>query len=384
MSGAVPTIGGALVIGSLPRLKRTDSRAIHSALLGLGMVILMNSRPLEGGIFSLTALAYVLPAVFRRFRKNPKHVLKVVVLPAGALLACGILFVGYYSWRVTGNPLRMPYMVNRDTYGWPENLAFLPPVKPVFRHKALADMYTKEVSRREHYRTFDDILASLDVRLFDNWTYLVGPILTAPLLAFPSIFRYRRIWPLAAFLAIIGVVNLFQLVLYPYHLGPVIPIIFALLVIAIRQTYLALSRHNRARGMYFLLALPLCLMLSGTMKQAAGELHLPLAYWERTAEPHREPRAYIQNWLSARPRPQLVLVRYAKGHSPDQEWVYNQADIDGSKVVWAREMDAASNERLLRYFADREIWLLEADVFPQHLVPYEWVKEHPEEFGLEY
>jgi len=44
------------------------------------------------------------------------------------------------------------------------------------------------------------------------------------------------------------------------------------------------------------------------------------------------------------------------------EWVYNGADIDGARVVWAREMDPGRQSRnLLRYFADRRAWLVEPD-----------------------
>jgi hypothetical protein len=52
--------------------------------------------------------------------------------------------------------------------------------------------------------------------------------------------------------------------------------------------------------------------------------------------------------------------------------VYNEADIDGAKVVWAREMDADQNLRLLEYFNDRQVWLLEVGQNrpPFKLVPY--------------
>jgi hypothetical protein len=378
MGGAVPAIGGALVIGSLPRLRRPDSRIAHSVMLGLGLVLLMNSRPFEGGILSLATLAYLSPALWRRIRKNPGYALKMVVLPAGALVTAGLLFTGYYSWRVTGSPFRMPYMVNRDTYGWPENLAFLAPKKLTFRHQDLQDMYVKEVSRRDQYHTFTDILASLDTRFFDNWTFLTGPVLTVPFLLFPGLWRSRKLRPLAVFLAIIAGLNLFQLVLYPYHLGPVIPIIFTFVAAALRQTYVTLARHNRTRGLYFVVAVAACLLLVTAMKQNAELLQIPLAYWERAAEPHGEPRASIQNWLSARPRPQLVLVRYASSHSPDQEWIYNRADIDHSKVVWARDLGPGQNAKLLHYFSNREAWLLDADEYPQHVVHYQWVLEHQE------
>ena len=66
-----------------------------------------------------------------------------------------------------------------------------------------------------------------------------------------------------------------------------------------------------------------------------------------------------------------MIVHYSSKHSPDQEWVYNGADIDDSKVVWAREMDPKSDAQLTGYFKDREVWLLNADSKPARVVPYD-------------
>jgi hypothetical protein len=38
----------------------------------------------------------------------------------------------------------------------------------------------------------------------------------------------------------------------------------------------------------------------------------------------------------------LVIVRYGPRHSEHDEWVYNEAEIDGARVLWARDMDAAT------------------------------------------
>jgi hypothetical protein len=64
-----------------------------------------------------------------------------------------------------------------------------------------------------------------------------------------------------------------------------------------------------------------------------------------------------------------VIVRYKPEHNPFDEWVYNQADIDNSKVVWARDMGDQNNE-LIRYFSKRRVWLLEADENPVKLSFY--------------
>jgi len=74
--------------------------------------------------------------------------------------------------------------------------------------------------------------------------------------------------------------------------------------------------------------------------------------------------------LGSLPGAQLVLVRYQRNHDPQLDWVYNGADIDHAKIVWARDMGADQNEELLRYYKDRRIWLLEADVRRPQITAY--------------
>ncbi len=72
-------------------------------------------------------------------------------------------------------------------------------------------------------------------------------------------------------------------------------------------------------------------------------------------------RARIIAQLSAQPGLHLVIVRYRPDHVPVNEWVFNGADIDQSKVVWARDMGADQNSELIRYFKNRQVWLVEPD-----------------------
>ena len=55
-------------------------------------------------------------------------------------------------------------------------------------------------------------------------------------------------------------------------------------------------------------------------------------------EAFRPARAHMVQQSEALPNKQLVIVRYSTTHNPHVEWVYNAADIDHSKIVWARDI----------------------------------------------
>jgi hypothetical protein len=370
LGGAVPGIGGALVLGAVRRLRKSGGKVRQSILLGVGIVLLMNTRPFEGLMLTASALAFLALGLWRSGGGAQRVSWTKIIVPAGLILSAGLAFTGYYNWRVTGSPLRMPYEVNRDAYGWPENLSFLPIKQVAIRDRVLRDMYRKEIAHHAIYSSWRGFLDSLDVRAFENWSFFCGPVLTIPLLMLPQVFLDRRTRPLIIFLAIILGLNLFQMVLYPYHLGPIVPAIFAIVAQGSRHIFVLLSRAKPARGMAFALLLPLCVVAVSTLKLEAADLGIPLTYWEQATEAHRDARAYLQEWLSRRPKKQLVIVHYSRYHSQDQEWVYNGADIDHSQVVWAREVDPESDAQLISYFQDREVWLLNADSYPQRVRPF--------------
>jgi hypothetical protein len=72
-------------------------------------------------------------------------------------------------------------------------------------------------------------------------------------------------------------------------------------------------------------------------------------------------RADLLHELESTPGKHVVLVRYGPDHSVHEEWVFNSADIDASKVIWARDLPGEVNDQLLRYYPDRTIWLATPD-----------------------
>jgi hypothetical protein len=88
---------------------------------------------------------------------------------------------------------------------------------------------------------------------------------------------------------------------------------------------------------------------------------------------HTNPRRRIDvaRQLAATPGKLLVFVRYWPQHIFQDEWVYNSADIDDSRVVWARDLGDAEDEKLRRYYPNRQALLLEPDANPPRLSKYQ-------------
>ena len=81
-------------------------------------------------------------------------------------------------------------------------------------------------------------------------------------------------------------------------------------------------------------------------------------------------RADVLRRLRAMPGRHVVFVQYDRPAYLTTEWVYNDADIDGSQIVWAQDMGPEKNQEVLRYYPDRKVWLVKVDDSPGELWPY--------------
>src|SRR5262249_6455193 len=139
--GAPAAIGGALVLGALPRLMR-KLQLRYTLLMGLGTAILAASRPYEGGAMCLGVGVVMLLWLFGKQGPALRQVAWRFLLPISVMLSAIAVGIGYYCFRVTGSPVRLPQVAQRQAYAMaPYFLWQSAGQEPIYRHKAIHDFY---------------------------------------------------------------------------------------------------------------------------------------------------------------------------------------------------------------------------------------------------
>jgi hypothetical protein len=363
-SASVVALGGALALGALPRVKKY-SGPMDAFVLAIGLAILANSRPYEGLIFSIPIAGALAMWISGKDRPAFSVSLGRVVLPIILILAVTGAGMGYYYWRVTGSPFRMTYQVNRGTYATaPYFLWESARPEPIYNHAVIRDFYRWELARFEGYHTLGGAASRTWDKLEGAWKFYCGPLLTIPLLAFPWILRDRKMrFPLvaAAFFLLGLALETWTL---PHYVAPATGLIYLLLIQCLRHLRLWRWR-GRPIGVALVRVIPTIACAMIVLRVAAAAAHAQIEpAWPRG----NLDRVAITSQLEAAPGRHLVIVSYGPHHDVDWEWVYNAADIDNAKIVWARAMGPQDDE-LLRYFYDRKVWHLNGDDSPARLEP---------------
>ena len=368
--GAVPAIGGALVLGALPRILRGtgDSGgklARYAATMGVGMAILGQSRPYEGLLLSIPAAA-ALTVWLARTRKVSWSVrLTKVAAPLGAVLVCFAAFTAYYNWRVSGNPLELPYQLYQKLYGVPQTFYWQAALPPGNSGKLpeLEAMYQWQLRHHDMVRSFAGAIHATALKLQTLLEFYVQPVWSVALVALLWLWRNRRM----RFLALTGCIVIAGVAQYPFffphYLAPACAALLAMVVAGIRSLRMWRWRGrpvgaSMACGVVAVSALGLAISPAGADMQTTN-----LAYT-------RTPRNRIIRQLEDRGGKHLVIVHYGPNHVFHYSVINNDADIDGSPVVWARDLGPEKNAELIRYFHGRTVWSYDPDKFPIHLLPY--------------
>jgi len=363
--GATAAIGGALVLGALVRIvKRAKIR--DAVLLGIGVAILANSRPYEGFLFCVPAAAWFLWWLIgkTKSRQSLRARLQNALAPLGLVLVLTAVFMGYYNWRLTGNPLSLPHVLNQRTYHY--RLFLWDQKKPEmrYRNQQFEDYYNGW--ERENYgNTWADVVRVSKEKLTRcGLTYFwCGELLLLP--ALPFLFRDRKVRLFLTTFALVTAGVFAVIWSYAHYAAPLTCVIFALTVQAIRHLR-SMRIGMRSLGVPLSRAIVLLLVLDTGINTFRGICD-PLL-WPCQGDPSR---AAIAEKLQHAPGKHLIMVRYDKDdHNIHDEWVYNGAEIDTAKVLWARELDPQQNAKLFAYFRDRKIWLVTPDSDNTYLEPY--------------
>lgn len=365
--GAIPAIGGALLCGAIPRIAR-DGRFRQALTAAAGISILIASRPYEGVILGAASAAVLAWWLWKK--RTPFRVaMTKVAAPALAVFAVAAAPLLLVNLRVTGDALKLPYQVYDSQYFTvaPFTMVFspMPWVKPqpqpVYRHAVIRDFYLKYIAQqlqetRTHFaEAFLGKMSSINDFFFGFWPVLIIPL----------------IWPyqlksteerMTVLLLAVSVVSLAPLIYLTPHYAAFATGLFYLRFMQTMVRLNAWEPSGRRVGLglaAFFVALFFCQFAEWTASLRYGIVDTPFAA-ARTA---------VINELTREPGRDLVLVRYASGHPAAEEWVYNGADIDASRIVWAREMTPAEDAPMIAYFHGRRVWLLEPDQKPWKLTP---------------
>ena len=349
--GAIAAAGGCLILGALPRLERSIN--LSAAVLGsLGVPLIAFSRPLEGGVVLVVAGVLLLIRRRRRGRKMSELFVPAVIIPALVVGGLTAAAMARYNYRVTGHPLLLPYILYERTYARAPFLLFLPIRQLAYHHDVMRKYYSDEgvpafLHKRAHL--WNNVWVLQNMVAFYVSTLIFFAMLVGALCS-----RSARVKAALAVLAALSLTVMLEKSPHPHYIAPGCGLFFALSMYGIRFLGLKARRFG-----------PALLLLFVFVVFGQGLTGILLAH-----NSDASPRTRLTNELMKKGGQHLVFVRYDLTQPFRFEYVYNKANIDGSPIVWARDMGQAKNQELLDYYPDRKAWLFQPDLKPTLLTPY--------------
>lgn len=362
---ALATAGGAVMAGAVARivLPREGPRrpALYGFLVGAGAGVLLHTRPWEGFCAALPAALVLAGWLVRSRWQTFGRRLRRVGLPAVLTVSvAGAALLGYDA-RVTGDPWKPPYLLDLDRY-------YVAPLF-VWQSEKPAPSYGNDVMRRFYvgWRESErSVRQDVDAKnpLYGFWLWfrafkIVGGAVLAMLLLL-SVRRDSRTALLAVLLGGFLAGLSLQSVRLFHYLAPGLGLLAVAVVLGLR-TLSTLRVRGRRIGRHLaallVLAAAIGLVRNTVLTLRPGER----GYGVR--------RADLIARLSSEGGRHLVFVAYGPRHDVHQEWVYNGADLEGARILFARFISPRENERLLALEAGRRAWLLSPDD-GDRLIPY--------------
>lgn len=375
--GSIAALGGALLLGGLPRFIKT-AKLGDALLMGIGIALVALTRPYEGILLCLPVIVLLARWLLRgKNRPAPAVLLRRTALPLVVIVAA-CAWMGYYNYRAFGNPLTPAYSVNRKTYAMAPYFVWQSArPQPAYRHAVMKKFYYQDEMR--DFKKIHNPIGFIPQNILKaarGMLFYAGILLLLPLIMLRRVLLDRRIRFLVVCCLVLAAGMMVEIFLIPHYLAPFTAAFYAIGLQAMRHLRVW-KPGNQPVGMVLVrLTVTLCVVLAG-VRLYAEPLHFALPVWPAVwasewygPGPSGMRRAAVEAQLEQQPGKQLVLVRYSPTHSPLIEWVYNAADIDHSKVIWAWDMGPAKNRELIQYYKGRHVWLVQPDLQPAGVSPY--------------
>src|ERR1035437_2581593 len=363
--GAFAAAAGCLVFGALPRL-RNGPRTRDAVLLGVGLAMHLLTRPYESIYLFLAVVLFFVPVLRRReeLRRLARVVPEVVLIliPAVAIML-------FQNKAVTGSWTTLPEMLSQYQYGVPAALTLQSnpvPHRDLTREQALD--YKMQLSFHTGPETMTSYLERLEYRVRYYRFFFLAPLYLALVVFLVTIREFRFLWVALTLLLFSLGVNFFPA--FQLHYIAAVTCLFVLVSVTGLERLSRLSAGREAARLIVFLCVAHFLFWYGLHVFDDSEVSTamrPYETWDAINHGNPERRIYVNRQLAQMPGKLLVFVRYYPQHIFQDEWVYTAADIDGARVVWARDRGEAEDEKLRRYYPGRAVWLLEPDFRPPRL-----------------
>ncbi|MBC8108428.1 MAG: hypothetical protein H7Z14_17715 [Anaerolineae bacterium] len=343
--GNVAMIGSGLIFAGAGRwMRRADLRS--GILVGLGLCVFAISRPFEGLIVATLLGAVVLWHTHRRPRAmlGPALAMLAVLIP-------GMMWLAYYNHRITGDFSRLPWVEYADqAMSTPIFVGQSLPALPDYRHDKLRQFHAgyERVEFERQQRV--GYLGRLWTALREVGEHWFNPPVLGLLLPCAAIAIARSRAARIGVSLFVGLLLLHP-ALTPWIRPQYLAAAGAGFVAVIVQSMRALNRWSRFGPA----------LVAGIIAAQFATTGVTIAQKLANDSPPGIARENIVRRLRDLPGPDLVLVRYSPAVQSIFEWVYNDADIEASDIVFARSIDSESDRALLADFADRSWWLLSID-----------------------
>ena len=373
--GAVSACAGCLIFGALPRL-RERAATRDALLLGAGLGIQLLTRPYESILVGVGVILFLLLWLLRG-----KVEWRTLARVAPAIVLAVAPAVGLTVWQnrqITGSWTTLPYLLSRYEYGVPTT--FTMQANPV-PHRELTPQQQRAYEMQVSFHgngtdTPRRFLERLEYRVRFYRFFFLAPLYLALAAAFWALRELRFRWVFATLLILALGANCYPF-FFPHYMAAATCLFVLLSVTGLERLSRIEVRGYPAGETAARLLVLLCaaqfLFWYGMHVFDNARLSLAMRQYETwNGINHRlgDRRRGVAGQLAGLSGQQLVFVHYWPQHPFQEEWVYNAADIDASRVVWARDLGTGENEKLRRYYPDRKAWLLEADANPPRLTLY--------------